>query len=100
MRLPEEETRHATRALRLREGSRLELCDGRGTVAQAELADIGLRQGAMARLVGAPTQVLSWRVAGPWSCSLCHCCRLALAAAACLPRSLHQQAPKVLMHTW
>ncbi|PRW58851.1 ribosomal RNA small subunit methyltransferase E [Chlorella sorokiniana] len=66
LRLPPEEARHATKTLRLREGDRLELCDGRGWVVQAELAGAD-KAGAVVHTVAAPEQVAlrgwQWEVA-------------------------------------
>ncbi len=66
LRLPAEEARHATKTLRLREGDRLELCDGRGWVVQAELAGAD-KAGAVVHTVAAPMQVC-W--AGTWDSAL------------------------------
>lgn len=63
VRLPEEEARHATRTLRLRDGDAVELCDGAGAVVRAQLVGGGgsARRGASvdvgARLAGLPTLV-------------------------------------------
>lgn len=56
LRLPPDEARHATKTLRLREGDRLELCDGRGWVVQAELAGLD-KAGAVVHAVAPPVQV-------------------------------------------
>lgn len=56
LRLPADEARHAIKTLRLREGDRLDLCDGRGWVAQAELAGAD-KAGAVVHTVAAPVQV-------------------------------------------
>jgi 16S rRNA (uracil1498-N3)-methyltransferase len=66
VRLPVDEAKHATRTLRLREGSAVELCDGRGVVAAAELAAAD-KAGATARTVAAAVEVpratWQWEVA-------------------------------------
>jgi 16S rRNA (uracil1498-N3)-methyltransferase len=66
LRLPPEESRHATKTLRLREGDRLELCDGRGYVVLAEITGVD-RAGAAVQTVGAPLAVArsgwQWEVA-------------------------------------
>jgi 16S rRNA (uracil1498-N3)-methyltransferase len=55
LRLPPEEARHATKTLRLRAGDVLELCDGRGWLVRAELAQAD-RGGAAAHALEA-----AWR---------------------------------------
>ncbi|KAF8067207.1 rsmE [Scenedesmus sp. PABB004] len=59
--LDPDEARHALRALRLRPGDALELCDGRGGLVACELAQSG-RAGAAAVAVGEPVR-MGW--AGP-----------------------------------
>ena len=66
LRLAPDEARHATKTLRLREGDRLELCDGRGYVVLAEITGVD-RAGAAVQTVGAPLAVArsgwQWEVA-------------------------------------
>ena len=54
--MPLEEARHAAKTLRLRPGSLLELCDGRGHTVLAQLAAVD-RQGAVVTTAEAPVQV-------------------------------------------
>ncbi len=49
------ESKH-TKSLRLQQGARIELCDGRGSVVLAEIAGHG-RDGAVARTLSEATQV-------------------------------------------
>lgn len=65
LRLSAEEARHATKTLRLRQGDRVELADGRGWLVVAELSDAD-RAGAVAHAVEAPRQV--WRRHFPVGC--------------------------------
>ena len=53
VRLPAEEARHARSALRLSEGAAVEVCDGCGGVATAEVASLD-RNGVSVRVVGTP----------------------------------------------
>ncbi|PSC75322.1 ribosomal RNA small subunit methyltransferase isoform B [Micractinium conductrix] len=64
--MPLEEARHAAKTLRLRPGSLLELCDGRGHTVLAQLAAVD-RQGAVVTTAEAPVQARlsgwQWEVA-------------------------------------
>ena len=66
LRLQAEESRHAAKTLRLRQGDRIELCDGSGFVALAEMGGVD-RAGAVAQVLDAaqlvPAVGWQWRVA-------------------------------------
>ena len=66
--LPDDESRHALRSLRLKRGAVLEICDGLGTTALGELATEESRGPAVVRLLASPRsepqeQGLQWTVA-------------------------------------
>ena len=90
-RLEPGEARH-TRTLRLGEGSRLELCDGRGSVVEAELeGPAGREGGLLARTVAEPTEVGH---AGGQAGPVGRACALRLSAPALSAPSLHALAPR------
>lgn len=67
VRLQIDEARHATKTLRLKEGAVLEICDGAGGIAAAELVSID-KAGALVRIAGpgvivAPKGAWEWTVA-------------------------------------
>jgi 16S rRNA (uracil1498-N3)-methyltransferase len=63
VRLPLDESRHATRTLRLREGDAVELCDGQGRLSAGEIAAVDTK-GALVRCEGAshPFQPRGWQL--------------------------------------
>lgn len=71
LRLPPDESRHAIKTLRLREGDRIELCDGRGWVTTAQIAELGDRAGAVVHALD-PGPLLVPRTGWQWEVA-CAC---------------------------
>lgn len=74
VRLDPEESRHATKALRLKEGSLLELCDGKGTIALAEIASIDHRKCFALVRLAQDSHTTSLHESEPWSWTVAVAC--------------------------